>query len=53
MPSTMAPTLRVFAVDAMSLPGSAQTVAFLVLGVSLVVVAWLCARFAPEVRRML
>jgi hypothetical protein len=44
---------RVFLVDVRSLPTGTQTLAFLALGVSLVAVAWLYARFAGEVRRWL
>jgi len=44
---------RVFVVDVRSLPTGAQTLAFLALGLSLVAVAWLYARFAGEIRRWL
>jgi hypothetical protein len=45
--------IRVFVVDVQNLPTGTQTVAFLALGVSLVAVAWLYARYAGEVRRWL
>jgi hypothetical protein len=44
---------RVFAVDVRSLSGDMQTVAFLTLGVCLVAVAWLYARFATDLRKWL
>jgi hypothetical protein len=45
--------VRVFVVDVRSLPSASQMIAFLILGVSLVAVAWLYARFAHDVRRWL
>jgi hypothetical protein len=45
--------VRVFLVDVRSLPSASQMIAFLILGVSLVAVAWLYARFANDVRRWL
>jgi hypothetical protein len=45
--------VRVVLVDVPSLPTGSQMVAFLILGVSLVAVAWLYARFGKEVRRWL
>jgi len=45
--------LRVFLVDVRGLSSGQQTLAFLILGVSLVAVAWLYARFASQVRKWL
>jgi hypothetical protein len=45
--------LRVFLVDVRGLSSGQQTLAFLILGVLLVAVAWLYARFASQVRKWL
>ncbi|UCF40335.1 MAG: DUF2339 domain-containing protein [Gemmatimonadota bacterium] len=45
--------VRVFVVDVRGLSSGGQTVAFLVLGVSLVAVAWLYARFGVALRKWL